>query len=67
MQVQRPGQDASLCLVFADGKSETLDITDMHAGQVFSHIRSRIQEKDMSQVLVKHDFQNKKVESRWGL
>lgn len=67
MQMNPPGQPASLHLVFGDNKEETLDITNMHSGQVSQFIESRVQERDMAEVLTTHNFAGKKLHTKWGL
>lgn len=62
-----PGGPAELRMVFNDDKEETLDITDMHAGQVFKFIEARSQERDMAEVLSAHGFTGQKLSTKWGL
>ena len=67
LQLNPPGHPASLHLVFADNKEETLDITNMHSGEVSNFIESRVQERDMAEVLATHKFTGKKLHTKWGL
>lgn len=61
------GGNASLKMVFADGKEEHLDISNMHAGKVYGHIASRIEERAMTEVLTQNKFLGKKLTSSWGV
>lgn len=65
--MKRPGGEDHLRLAFADAQKEELNITEMHAGQVMEHIKSRVAEKDMHAVLTKHEFVGKKLSTEWGL
>jgi hypothetical protein len=67
VQLLDDGCDATLKLKFTDNKEDTVDITNMHAGQVFKFIKSRIQEKGMAEVLTTHGFLGKKLDTKWGL
>jgi hypothetical protein len=44
-----------------------VDIANMHAGQVFKFIKSRIEGKGMAEVVTTHGFLGKKVVTKWGL
>ena len=67
MQLLRSGSPCSLDMEFADGKAERMDITDLNSRQVFNHIKSRIEEKDMASVLAQNQFMGKTLTSRWGV
>lgn len=67
MQLLRSGSPCSLDMKFADGKEERMDITDLNSRQVFNHIKSRIEEKDMASVLAQNQFMGKTLTSRWGV
>jgi hypothetical protein len=54
-------------LSFSDNSEEHLDISNMHANQVMSFIRVRVEEKAMHAVLAEHKFVGKKLSSNWGL
>lgn len=67
MQILPLGSPSNLKMTFADGKQEELDISSMHAGKVYSHISSRIEERAMTDVLTQNKFLGKKLTSGWGL
>jgi hypothetical protein len=67
LQILPLGSRAILKLTFADSKEEELDITEMHAGKVYDHIASRIEERAMTDVLKQNSFVGKKLATGWGL
>jgi hypothetical protein len=67
VQILPLGSPSNLRMTFADGKEEELDISSMHAGKVYGHISSRIEERAMTDVLTQNKFLGKKLTSGWGL